>query len=240
MKAFAFCTSYINNFSRKHLWLRYKRWISYYHPLMDKLQVENLFLIDDASNPANFDKRAVVLKPGDLPEKLSEDIYIVGFQEKLGRVSREHYPGWWRSFLFSYKIAEKYGFEKIIHIESDFYILSDRLMEYIASLSSGWATLYTQHFQMPETALQIICRDAFEDMKKIVDQAEQTGYRFDDLAEFVLPFTHVEKEFVGDRVGEAAVYRAWKKNHKERVKADYLAQVKPYIKLGRYRSGFIF
>ena len=80
------------------------------------MNLENLFLIDDASNKRNFDKRANVLNPENLPEILDHEINIVHFQDKLGRQSIQDYPGWWRSFLFSYTIAQKYNFDKIWYL----------------------------------------------------------------------------------------------------------------------------
>lgn len=240
MKSFIFCTSYINNFSRKHLSMRYKRWINFYQSRMVNLNAEYLFLIDDGSKKRNFDKRADILNPDHLPDELNNKTNIVHFHENLGRQSIKDYPGWWRSFLYSYKIAQKYDFDKIIHIESDFFVLSDDLINYVSSIQSGWTTLFSQHFQLPETALQIICKDFFDEMKNFVDQADKSNFHFPDLAENMLPFTHIEKKFIGERVGEAQVYRAWKKKHKKPVKVDYLAQIKPYLSLNNYRSKFIF
>jgi hypothetical protein len=77
-------------------------------------------------------------------------------------------------------------------------------------------------------------------MKDLIRHAEESNFIFPDLAELVLPFTHIEKRFKGDRFGEAQVYRAWKRNHSKPVKVDYLCQIKPYLSLNHYRSYFVF
>jgi hypothetical protein len=77
-----------------------------------------------------------------MPKELPNDLLMFTFPEQLGRSSMFCYPGWWRSFTYAVKIAQLYGFDKIIHIESDAYVCSQRLSDYIHSINCGW----TEHY----------------------------------------------------------------------------------------------
>src|SRR6185437_13387135 len=141
MRSFLFCTSYIDNQSRDHHSSRYDKWIDYYSAISDRLGVKNIFIFDDAG-PAttemeSMDIDVIDVKRG-LPSTLRKTVNIFTFRDHLGRTSVDKYPGWWRSFTFSMEIARKYHFNKIVHIESDFYILTDRLISFICRLDKGW------------------------------------------------------------------------------------------------------
>jgi hypothetical protein len=196
MKSILFCTSYIRHQTE---WdARYGRWLAYYSRV--DLGAEKMLLIDDCSpfvpDPqviASVDSHADITKLGD--KRL-----LLKFQQRLGRSAVMAYPGWWRSFLHSVDVARQLGARKIIHIESDAFILSPRLLDYIAGLEEGWTTLWSPHYRMPETAIQVICEDQFENMAAFRQrpQCELDGR----LAEALLPFTQVNRDFKGDRYGE--------------------------------------
>ncbi|OQP44936.1 hypothetical protein A4D02_09115 [Niastella koreensis] len=175
---------------------------------MAKLGVDFIFIIDDGSLDLAIEESAIVdvfLAKEGLPAQLSKKINIITFGKHLGRPSIEDYPGWWRSFTWSVKIAEKYNFKKIVHVESDFYIISDRLMSFINSLDSGWTSLYSSHYEFCETGIQIICQDNFPALEKIRSTVEASNYKVNQVAEHFLPFTSVCKEFNGDRLGDLSI-----------------------------------
>ncbi len=206
MKSFIFCTSSVDNQSVQHNISRYQRWISFYRLQKDELGADRVFLIDDAGTGYQDD---VTFFDEQLPEVLTSDLNVYRFKEKRGRGSLIGFPGWWRSFLFSVYIARQYGYEKIIHIESDFFILSDSLKKFIAATNSGWTSLYSEFYKLPETAVQIICKDQFDNFEKLRNRIMQKNYMVEDYAESIIPFTKVEKGFLGDRFGEAQVLASW-------------------------------
>jgi len=201
MKTVLFCTGY---FKDEAAWRRrYTRWLAYYSAL--RLPQTQLIIIDDAS-PYTPDPTEIrcVQSGTDLSAEHTSPM-IVRFDQRLGRSARFSYPGWWRSFLHGVDVARAVGAERIIHIESDAFILSKRLLQYIESLQSGWTVLWSPHYEMPETAIQVICSDQFELMASQQNklQADRDGR----MAEHLLPFTHVERQFLGDRYGEIRVHR---------------------------------
>ena len=91
----------------------------------------------------------------------------------------------------------KNKYDKIIHIESDAYVLSNRLFSYLNDINSGWVALYSQKYKFPESAIQIINKDEFYRIDNMPEMHD-----FKKIAEFAIPYTRLEKSFTGDRYGE--------------------------------------
>lgn len=196
MKSIIFCTSFVKDL---HSWeSRYQRWLDYYKDI--PIKAVKKILIDDGSP---FLPSTGIIKAVSHDEPLSLDngeSLIIRFNDNLGRQSMSAYPGWWRSFLHSIDVAKALGVDKIIHIESDAYILSQRLVDFINETQSGWHVLWAQRYQLPETAIQVICRDQFEIFEEI--KGNNPELDFADIAERLLPFTSINRQFKGDRYGE--------------------------------------
>ncbi len=135
------------------------------------------------------------------PPAEAAPLCLFHFENHLGRRPRFNFPGWYRSFAFAGRYAHACGFEKIIHIESDAFVIGSRLRHYLNNLRSGWTALWCPRWKFPETALQVIAGEAIPRFANI----EQT-HPHDSLVgrpiELQLPFDHVEKGFIGDRYGE--------------------------------------
>ena len=196
MKSILFCTSYIKN---EQAWReRYQRWLDYYQD--GPIRADKKIMIDDGS-PYLPPPESIKTVPSTAPLSLfRDDTVIMRFEDNLGRQSISAYPGWWRSFLHSITIARELGADKIIHIESDAYILSPRLADFINDIDSGWHVMWTERYQFPETAIQVICSDQFEVFEQF--KARQPDLNYGDLAERLLPFTSVDRQFKGERYSE--------------------------------------
>lgn len=223
MKSFIFCTSFIRNDSQDHYSHRYKRWINYYYPLLDSFDASRLFLIDDGGTDTS-ESVNVLCDP--LPNELTDAVNMYRFNIHIGKNSSIDFPGWWRSFLFSIEIARKYGYKKIIHIESDFFVLSLRLKQFIRDSNQGWTSLYSHFYNFPETGIQIICEDVFDKFDELKDKLQLNSFRSDELAEYVIPFTNIKKDFIGDRIGEVNVLARWMDNYVHQLsELDYIGQM---------------
>lgn len=177
---------------------RYKRWFDYYRH--SALGTDLVVAIDDASP---FTPQSSGISIVDAHTTIPADKSFCGimrFPDRLGRASLTVYPGWWRSFLHALNVARMVKADKIIHIESDAYVLSERLMNFINERETGWTCLWSPHFRLPETAIQVICSDQFQQLEYFQNcpQNELDGH----FAEKILPFTSIEKSFIGDRYGE--------------------------------------
>lgn len=226
MQSFVFCTCYINENNPGHNVKRYERWINFYLEKLKLLNCQYLFLIDDGSVEINLLQDFAMLDPFSLPSTLQKPINCVHFPDHLGRPSQREYRGWWRSFTFAITLAEKYKFDRIIHIESDFLVVSKRMAEYLAANNSGWVSLYSEHFSFPESGIQIISRDCYTSLRQVAKLVKQKDYYLNQSAELFLPFTQVQKRYLGDRFGEVQVLNNWLSKERSLTKLDWLGQVR--------------
>ncbi|MDG7001213.1 MAG: hypothetical protein JRN15_19120 [Nitrososphaerota archaeon] len=196
-----FCTSFFDIGSEAYS-SRWNRWLDYYMPRMRCLGADRIFIIDDGSSPGNINLNvSIVDADRALPANIPEGVVVFRFQEHLGRQSVFCFPGWWRSFTYCCQIAKAYSFCKIIHIESDAFVLTGRMASYISSLSDGWTALWCPRYKRPETAIQVICSDSLSILEKYY-HAGIALWSKRVCAELVLPFSRVESHFIGDRYGE--------------------------------------
>lgn len=196
MKSILFCTSYIKD---ARSWKdRYQRWLDYYGN--GPIDAVKTIMIDDGSPFLPSSSIINTISVDDDVSLNNDNNVMIRFDDNLGRKSISDYPGWWRSFLHSVQIARDLGVDKIIHIESDAYILTPRLADFINNIQSGWHVLWSPHYQFPETAIQIICQDQFDRLEQL--KHAHPDYAFSDIAEKVLPFTSINQEFKGDRYSE--------------------------------------
>lgn len=219
MKTLLFCTAYLSNADKWHN--RYARWLAVHTRI--PLSYDAVFMFDDAS-PCRPDDAAIHVIDA-LPAALApRGVYLYRFADHVGRVDVGQFPGWWRGFAFAVDVAERYGFEKMVHVESDAFLLSGELVDYVNALDSGWTALWCPRYRFPEVNIQVICADRFGAMRAATAQALANAGR--QMPEITLPFTHVEQGFAGDRYAE---YRSDIPED-----ADYAAQTLPSMTL-RYR-----
>jgi hypothetical protein len=212
-----FCTSYVADGAA---WsTRYRRWLDHHGaiPWHDAL----LCLIDDASPFVPPTTEVICVPAGaPLPDAPSLPL-MVRFPDRLGRPALIRYPGWWRSFLHSLVVARHYGCERIVHIESDSFVLSRRMAAFVEGRRSGWTAFWCPRWRFPETCIQVICADQFDAMQRLADDGwdRHAG----QLAERELPFTDVVRDPHGNRYGE----------FRSRIPgfADFAAQVQPHHKV---------
>lgn len=196
MKTLLFCTSYMKD---ADAWQqRYQRWLDYYRN--GPIKADKILMIDDGS-PYLPPAETIQTMRADSDISVHQPVHgIVRFEKNLGRQSMSLYPGWWRSFLHSVTIARTIGADKIVHIESDAFALSQPLANFINDTQSGWHVMWAQRYAMPETAIQIIGQDQFAALEKL--RGDYPNLDFPDIAERLLPFTSVNRQFKGDRYSE--------------------------------------
>ena len=184
-----------------------------------ELEVHTILMIDDGSSTIpDWPGLAVWTDAEPLPP-LDEapKVVLYHFQERLGRRTVADFPGWYRSFAFAGKFAEMYQFEKVIHLESDLFLISRRIRRYVNDLTSAWTAMWCPRYEFAESAIQIVAGDA---MRRFIDFERDVPQQslVDRVLEDALPLDIVEMTFKGDRYGE----------YLEDVPrdADYIAQVR--------------
>ncbi len=197
MKTLLFATCYLH---RQPDAARYEKWIDFYRARAGQLGVDALVLIDDGSHPDLFPRVAPVLHAERLPEKLDAPVSFVTFDSQLGRPTVDEHVGWMRSFTFSHVLVQRYGFTKVIHVESDFFLLTDPVLQFIRDTRRGWSSFWSKLYAWPESAIQIICEDRLEDLQYLYDKVRSCQYNPAEIAEILIPISKVVHSFRGDRV----------------------------------------
>lgn len=193
---------------------RYRIWL---HAIAtSSLHYDQILVVDDGSAELpDWPDAQIVCEGSDY--RTDAGIVLYHFEKNLGRYSASDFPGWVRSFFFAARYARDNGFQRVIHIESDAFIISTALQAYVNSVSEGWLALWSRRHIRPESAIQVIA-----------GRALQTFFYFGDIhyevfkdvvVEQTLPFTHVARQFAGDRYGEYS-------NFVPRI-ADWCAQARP-------------
>ncbi len=187
MKTLVYCSADIPDESTWQQ--RYARWLEHHRGGL--LAADALVMFDDHS-PFAPPSLAVVAASRIGQDALPREA-LIRFADRLGRAQMSDSPAWWRALLSSVCVALHYGFERVIHVESDSFVLSQRLAENLSARTSGWTALWHPASQRAEVAINVLCRDAFH----LVEQLAARG-PFDfrgQVPGLILPFTGTAQGF---------------------------------------------
>lgn len=167
------------------------RYIDYYSEHQREFGFEKIALLDNGSSQAKIDELFSKIK---YP-------HLVDFKtaENLKCLIPNGYSYVWRGLYYADDLIKK-GYKKIINIDSDVFVLTQKMAHYIRDLRTGWNVPWSNKWEFPESSINILCHNAFPIFYDFI----QTPYmnRVGDIMERVVPFTHVERAFKGDRYGE--------------------------------------
>jgi hypothetical protein len=214
-KTLVFCTSYSDN---EAIWaLRYRIWVEAIRS--GEIAHDHLLLVDDGS--PRLPSWPDIHVTNRLDEMVAQKpLTLFRFERRLGRQACSVYPGWYRSFCLAARFAERNGFEKVVHIESDGFIITRRMQQYINELTNDWIAPSIQSHAMPESAIQVMAGSGFR------SYVEFTRKPYSDFvgieAENFLPFTRIETGFIGSRYGESM--------HHVPSDADFVTQTNPSMR----------
>ncbi len=178
---------------------RTKRYIKYYGSIKDILGIDECFLLDNGSSEENIGKLKEFLFSG-----RTHGQFDVKFKSV---VNVEHgrpgipldYRHCWRS-LYYYKQLIEENYKKIICIDTDTFVISTQLAEYIKNLKEEYTTFWSRKYQFPTAELTVLCENKFPRMLKFLETPMEQ--KFGLLMEQNLPFTCVNVEYNVDRFGE--------------------------------------
>jgi hypothetical protein len=214
-RTLVFCTSYS---ATTLLWtMRYRVWVNAIQG--GEIEQDHILLVDDASPvlPEWPDAYVTSRLQDDLP---ASGVTLYRFDRRLGRQGRTIYPGWYRSFCLAARFAEFHQFEKVVHIESDGFIITSRMQHYINAVTDDWIAPSIQSHAMPESAIQVMAGSGLLSFVHFARKpySEIVGA----AAENILPFTRIESCFIGSRYGE--------KLHHVPREADFVTQTNPSMR----------
>src|ERR1700733_9797172 len=177
--------------------MRYRVWVNAIQG--GEIEQDHILLVDDASPvlPEWPDALVTSRFQDDLPAR---GITLYRFDRRLGRQGRTVYPGWYRSLCLAARFAEFHQFDKVVHIESDGFIITNRMQQYINAVADDWIAPSIQSHAMPESAIQVMAGSGL----RAFFQFARTPYSeiVGAPAEKILPFTRIETGFLGSRYGE--------------------------------------
>ena len=205
-----FCTAHVDDVT---VWDgRYRRWLDAL--TSSGLHCSTALMVDDGSESLPEWPDVAIIREGEC--LISEAARVLfHFDRNLGRASVFDFPGWYRSFTFACEYADRNGFDKVVHIESDAFIVSERLRDFINEVDDGWIALWCALHQFPEITIQVMAGSglsAYRTFCASVPHETLVGHPY----ETQIPFTRIERGFVGDRYGERLPYVP--------VEADYVSQ----------------
>lgn len=172
------------------------RYIEYYSDLKDHghLHFDDIWLADNASKHSSIEA---------LQELTTDYFQIHRFEENLVRGKGPYdYPYCWRALYFMQDLI-RMGYKKIIFIDSDSFIVSQRLADYINEVKYGWTAFWSEKYKFPTAECHVLCEDSFYLLDKFCQVSWE--HRIGTLMETQIPFTHVIKEFKCDRYGETRI-----------------------------------
>jgi hypothetical protein len=170
------------------------KWLEYYIPLQDKLGYDDIVMVDNASPNENLNA-------------LSSAFPQVKFIKKTDRIERVGHLGyeyWYRAFREAIRYARNHAYNKIIHIDSDGFLLSNRICEDVKNLNSGWNCYWCEAHKFPDTIFQIIGSDQIDNAYNFMSTGYLPHYG-KRQAEDIVPFTNVNKSFIGDRYPDKGI-----------------------------------
>jgi hypothetical protein len=223
MKTLLFCTAYANTLER---WEDlHSRWINSVES--GHLNIDKILIPDDGSPYIpEWEDLAYINESELTDQEPDERAVIYKFKDRLGRPSIYNQVGWYRSFAFAGMYAKKFGYQRVIHLEADAFLISKRIQDYMNNFTDGWESFWCPRHQIPETAIQVIAGEnyinefaKFWDIpySKFEGQPPDPGI---EQGESYLPYK-TNRSFIGDRYGEDEI------NTHVPLAADYACQIQP-------------
>ena len=176
--------------------LRNIRYVEYYESLKKRgyLNFDQLVMCDNGSHESNLKKFMDGIEPYH-----QGNVSVHCFSDHIARGAGYSYGYAWRALHFMRRLIGT-GFDKIVTIDSDGFILSERLATYVNESDVGWEAFWCPKYGFPEAAFHILNRDVFD---FFIGFTSTPWQRLNGLImEKTLPFTKVNKHFVTDRFGE--------------------------------------
>lgn len=203
MKTLIFCTGFAKTIDEWEL--KHSRWFNAIET--SKLNVDTLLIPDDGSPELPSWEGVDTILEGTLSDQEPTARGVIySFKNNLGRQEVYVYPGWHRSFMLAAEYAKKYSYEKVIHVEADAFVISDRMQNYINDYADGWTTFWCSKYQIPETSIQIIAGSGLQSLYDLIDKpyslfsghpADAGQHHRPSWLSYV-----VNKDFYGNRWGE--------------------------------------
>ncbi len=202
MRTLVYCTAYADT---QAAWQsRYRAWIE--AQSRPGIQWDQLLIVDDGSPVLpDWDDVAIVREfDAPSPQEARSDAAVVLYHHefRLGRAALFDFPGWHRSFAFGALYAQAHGFDKVVHLESDAFLVSRRMRRLVDAHRSGWVIPWSERYKFPEIAIQLVGPDQMAAFAAFA--ARPYAVMRHRVHEPLFTPTHIERGLIGERYGESA------------------------------------
>jgi hypothetical protein len=153
-------------------------WINYYLPLRHRLNAGYFVLSSDQDGDfaqLNFPNREVSIldyeRRGWFRGLRDDCVNVICFKDKLPprpEGKSNSYPRHWRSLLACFELAKAVNAENLLTLESDSWVLSDRLADRLYNWSHGIGCPWCPVHNMPELMLAAYNKDSYEAVMKLI------------------------------------------------------------------------
>ncbi len=176
MKTALVCTAWLDNQEYYEKTIKFVKYHEKFFPL------ENIFIFDNGSTG---------------PNKTNLKCNVLTQYPHYDREAHLVYRYIWRT-LYSIKYLFDMGYEKVLYMNDDSYIISNNMMNWVDT-STGWCVPYCNRFNFPECEIQVITNCS--EYQKFVEDGK--FWKHDGLhMELTIPFTNVNKTLIGDRYNQ--------------------------------------
>ena len=177
---------------------RLPKFLEFYWNLKERLGFEQIYITDNGGDDQNI--YYFLTKAW----KYEHEMTLIRrpYQKRgPGHPIYDNLPNW-RAF-YDYRIPIIDGFDKIYIFDDDAFIVSGRMVDHLAALTSGWETFWCPKYGFPEFACQVLCQDAFGVYLDFVNEKPYAERNRGGVPiEQLIPWTNVNKDFKTDRWGE--------------------------------------
>ena len=168
------------------------KWVKYYAALKEELGFDEFVFCDDGSNPEFIKLFLAYVESTKIPYKFIAQINLKGTNTNYD------YPWCWRGIWEMRNLLDDYS--RLISIESDFFILSQDLIDHTRNMQSGWWSILEHQYNWPESAFHVLNEDAYDLFRDFTSQPWKPLLGL--CLETSLPFTAVYSNFNYARFGE--------------------------------------
>jgi|ERR1035437_9475667 hypothetical protein len=207
-----------------HSYRRMVRWLRYMDKFIKpRLGYDKIIMLDNASDLKFLKKLGCTVHSEDNSCLAigRDDLFAYRYETHLPRTSMLGYSYFWRFISTIPKLKDTfYQADKYYHIDSDNYIQTTELIDYMKNCNKGFVAFWEPNYNFPTSELFILNKDSISQLSDY--GIKRTG----QMAEGVLPFTHIEKSFYGGRLPEFNL---------EGSQAHWLGQVTKHYKV-RFRG----
>lgn len=205
MKTINLMTSFLGNDTKSPYYNRHILWLDYMYKLKGNLKFSDIWFIDNASNIEVLKTTGGEVLDTNfniiVPATTHPDLHFVRFEEHLTRKSIWDYPYIFRAYQFEPKLIKHIGCDKVLFIDSDYYVLTQRFVDIINNIDSGFVSLKDPKYNFNLAALCFLCRDSFDIWFDFCLNTNFDDLKTKDTIEVFIPFTKILTGINGGQYG---------------------------------------